>query len=119
MAILVTGGAGYIGSHTVIELQNAGYEVVVCDNLCNSSKKALERVEKITGKPVKFYLADICSREDMEKIFNSTNFNDAGSLRYLYRYIEESGAIEEMLQMGLEEGDTITVIDYDFEYYDE
>ena len=57
--------------------------------------------------------------KQLEKIFNSTNFNDAGSLRYLYRYIEESGAIEEMLQMGLEEGDTITVIDYDFEYYDE
>ena len=57
--------------------------------------------------------------KQLEKIFNSTNFNDAGSLRYLYRYIEESGAIEEMLQMGLEEGDTITVIDYDFDYYDE
>ena len=57
--------------------------------------------------------------KQLEKIFNSTNFNDAGSLRYLYRYIEESGAIDEMLQMGLEEGDTITVIDYDFEYYDE
>ncbi len=69
MAILVTGGAGYIGSHTVIELQNAGYEVVVCDNLVNSSKKSLERVEKITGKPVKFYLADIRSREDMENVF--------------------------------------------------
>ncbi len=69
MAILVTGGAGYIGSHTVIELQNAGYDVVVCDNLCNSSKKSLERVEKITGKPVKFYLADIRVREEMEEIF--------------------------------------------------
>ena len=69
MAILVTGGAGYIGSHTVIELQNAGYDVVVCDNLVNSSKKSLERVEKITGRPVKFYLADIRSREDMENIF--------------------------------------------------
>ena len=54
MAILVTGGAGYIGSHTVVELQNAGYEVVVVDNLSNSSEKSLERVEKITGKPVKF-----------------------------------------------------------------
>ena len=48
MAILVTGGAGYIGSHTVIELQNAGYDVVVLDNLSNSSPKSLERVEKIT-----------------------------------------------------------------------
>ena len=54
MAILVTGGAGYIGSHTVIELQSAGYDVVVLDNLSNSSEKSLERVEKITGKPVKF-----------------------------------------------------------------
>ncbi len=49
MAILVTGGAGYIGSHTVVELQNAGYDVVVVDNLANSSEKSLERVEKITG----------------------------------------------------------------------
>ena len=56
MAILVTGGAGYIGSHTVVELQNAGYEVVVVDNLCNSSEKSLERVSRITGKPVKFYI---------------------------------------------------------------
>jgi len=55
MAILVTGGAGFIGSHTVVELQNAGYDVVVLDNLSNSSEKSLERVEKITGKPVKFY----------------------------------------------------------------
>ena len=54
MAILVTGGAGYIGSHTVVELQSAGYDVVVVDNLCNSSEKALDRVSKITGKPVKF-----------------------------------------------------------------
>ena len=54
MAILVTGGAGFIGSHTVIELQNAGYDVVVVDNLVNSSEKSLERVEKITGKKVPF-----------------------------------------------------------------
>ena len=52
MAVLVTGGAGYIGSHTVVELQSAGYDVVVVDNLCNSSEKALDRVSKITGKPV-------------------------------------------------------------------
>ena len=69
MAILVTGGAGYIGSHTVVELQSAGYEVVVVDNLSNSSEKSLERVEKITGKPVKFYKADILDREALEKIF--------------------------------------------------
>ncbi|MBQ7358877.1 MAG: UDP-glucose 4-epimerase GalE [Lachnospiraceae bacterium] len=70
MAILVTGGAGYIGSHTVVELQNAGYDVVVLDNLSNSSEKSLERVEKITGKKVTFYKADILDREALEEIFN-------------------------------------------------
>lgn len=69
MAILVTGGAGYIGSHTVVELQNAGYDVVVMDNLSNSSEKSLKRVEQITGKPVKFYKADILDREATEEIF--------------------------------------------------
>ena len=69
MAILVTGGAGYIGSHTVGELQNAGYDVVVMDNLSNSSEKSLERVEQITGKPVKFCKADILDREATEEIF--------------------------------------------------
>lgn len=69
MSILVTGGAGYIGSHTVVELQNAGYDVVVLDNLSNSSEKSLERVEKITGKPVKFYKADILDRNALEDIF--------------------------------------------------
>ena len=69
MAILVTGGTGYIGSHTVVELQNAGYDVVVCDNLSNSSEKSLERVEQITGKPVKFYKADIRDRAAMTEIF--------------------------------------------------
>lgn len=69
MTILVTGGAGYIGSHTVVELQEAGYEVVVVDNLSNSSEKSLQRVEKITGKPVKFYKTDILDRAGLEEIF--------------------------------------------------
>ena len=71
MAILVTGGAGYIGSHTVVELQNAGEDVVVMDNLANSSKKCLERVEALTGKKVPFYEADIRDREALEKIFSN------------------------------------------------
>lgn len=69
MAILVTGGAGYIGSHTCVELLNRGYEVVVLDNLYNSSEKALDRVKEITGKSVKFYQGDILNREDLEEVF--------------------------------------------------
>lgn len=75
MAILVTGGAGYIGSHTVVELQNAGKEVVVLDNLVNSSKESLARVEKITGKPVKFYEGDIADAKILEKIFDENEID--------------------------------------------
>lgn len=71
MSILVTGGAGYIGSHTCLELLKAGYEVVVADNLCNSSEEAVRRVEKIAEKPVKFYQADILDREALNKIFDT------------------------------------------------
>ncbi|MCI9032399.1 MAG: UDP-glucose 4-epimerase GalE [Clostridia bacterium] len=67
--VLVTGGAGYIGSHTCVELLNSGYNVVVFDNLSNSSRESLARVEKITGKKVEFYEADMRDRAAMEKIF--------------------------------------------------
>ncbi len=69
MSILVTGGAGYIGSHTVLELLEAGYEVVVIDNLDNSSEESLKRIEKITGKSAKFYRADVRDRDALEEIF--------------------------------------------------
>ena len=69
MSILVTGGAGYIGSHTCVELLNSGYEVVVVDNLCNSCEESLSRVEEITGKKVTFYKADLLDREAIEQIF--------------------------------------------------
>ena len=69
MAILVAGGAGYIGSHTCVELLNRGFEVVVVDNLYNSSEVALERVQQITGKTLKFYKGDLLNREDLEPIF--------------------------------------------------
>ena len=70
MRILVTGGAGYIGSHTCVELLKEGYEVVVMDNLYNSSKKALDRVEEITGKKLTFYETDMLDREGVKKIFD-------------------------------------------------
>ena len=68
MAILVAGGAGYIGSHTCVELLERGYEVVVVDNLYNSSEVALERVQEITGKTLKFYKGDILNREDLDSL---------------------------------------------------
>ena len=70
MAILVSGGAGYIGSHTCIELLNAGYDVVVADNYYNASPVVLDRVKQITGKDFRFYQADMTKHEDVEKIFS-------------------------------------------------
>ncbi|MCC8141675.1 MAG: UDP-glucose 4-epimerase GalE [Lachnospiraceae bacterium] len=75
MTILVTGGAGYIGSHTCVELLNAGYEVIVVDNLYNSSKKALSRVEEITGKSVAFYENDVLDREALHRIFEENDID--------------------------------------------
>lgn len=69
MTVLVTGGAGYIGSHTCVELLEAGYEVVVVDNLSNSKVVSLDRVEKITGKKIKFYKIDLIDKESLEKVF--------------------------------------------------
>ena len=75
MSILVTGGAGYIGSHTCVELLSSGYEVVVVDNLCNSSEESLHRVEEITGKKVTFYEADLLDRKSLEMIFEKENID--------------------------------------------
>ena len=71
MSILVAGGAGYIGSHTCVELLEAGYDVVVVDNLYNANQEALNRVEQITGKKVVFYEADILDKEALNKIFDA------------------------------------------------
>ncbi|QBY03346.1 UDP-glucose 4-epimerase GalE [Thalassotalea sp. HSM 43] len=70
MSLLITGGTGYIGSHTVVELLNAGDDVVIVDNLSNSSTKSLDRVEQITGKRPVFIKADICDKAAMEQVFS-------------------------------------------------
>ena len=75
MTILVTGGTGFIGSHTVIELQNAGYDVVVVDNLYNSKKVVLDRIETICGRRPKFYELDVQDREGMNRVFDENRID--------------------------------------------
>ena len=75
MSILVTGGAGYIGSHTCVELLNAGYEVVVVDNLVNSSRESLKRVEEITGKSLRFYEVDLLNKNALTKVFKENKID--------------------------------------------
>ena len=76
MAILVTGGTGYIGSHTVVDLLNHNYDVVILDNYSNSKPEVLNRIKKITGKEARFYFADIQDYEGMKKVFEKENITD-------------------------------------------
>ena len=71
MKILVTGGCGYIGSHTCVELLDSGYDVVVVDNLSNSKEDVIDKIETITGKKVKFYKEDICNKDKLNEIFTN------------------------------------------------
>ena len=75
MNVLVTGGAGYIGSHTCVQLLNSGYDIVVVDNLCNSCEESLNRVKKITGKDFKFYEVDLLDKEKLNSIFEENKFD--------------------------------------------
>ena len=75
MKLLITGGAGYIGSHTCVELLNAGHEVVILDNLCNSSPKVVERIQEITGKPVTFCQVDLLDYAATEAVFRAHQFD--------------------------------------------
>ena len=68
-SILITGGAGFIGSHTLVELLNNGHDVIVLDNLFNASKISLERVREITGQDILFYAADIRHRAALDRLF--------------------------------------------------
>ena len=70
MHFLVTGGSGYIGSNTVVELLSNGHEVVIVDNLYNSHESVIQDIEKITGKKVKFYNADICCENELNRVFS-------------------------------------------------
>jgi UDP-glucose 4-epimerase len=90
MAILVSGGAGYIGSHTCIELLNAGYDIVVADNYYNSCPTVLERVRQITGKTFRFYEADMTKKEDVERIFSECPDIDAVIQFAAYKAVGES-----------------------------
>ena len=75
MKILVTGGLGYIGSHTCVELLDSGYDVVVVDNLINSKEDVCNRIEKIAGKKIKFYKGDVCDKELIRKIFKDNKID--------------------------------------------
>ena len=75
MNILCTGGAGFIGTHTCVELMAAGHNVVVVDNYVNSQPEALRRVEEIAGRTVKAYEADVCDKDAMNRIFDENSFD--------------------------------------------
>ena len=94
MKILVTGGAGYIGSHTCVELLNAGYEIAVLDNLDNSCEKSLDVVKRITGKDFKFYKVDLLDYEDVEKVFEET-----GNLWEKYNVVEGNIKVKNEYEM--------------------
>ena len=112
MQVLVTGGTGYIGSHTIVELINHGYDVVAVDDFSNSKPIVLDNLEKITGKKINFYELNVCDKEKlsdlsnedwielgiiekeleriMKKIFNATMFNFACLMNNVYRDNEKS-----------------------------
>jgi UDP-glucose 4-epimerase len=77
MKVLITGGAGYIGSHTVVELIEAGHEPVIVDNFSNSSPQVLERLKKITGHDIAFHELDVCDREALDAVFKEHKFEAA------------------------------------------
>ena len=90
MAILVSGGAGYIGSHTCVELLDAGYDVIVADNFYNSCPEAIRRVKQITGKDFRFVNVDLCDRAAVKKLFDENSDIDAVIHFAAYKAVGES-----------------------------
>ena len=75
MTILLTGGAGFIGSHTYVELVKAGYEAVLVDNFYNSNREIITRLQTITGKPVRYYDVDVCDPDALDQVFCNHSFD--------------------------------------------
>ena len=98
MKILVTGGTGYIGSHTVVELIESGYEPIIIDNLSNSKADVVDKVEKITGKRVKFYENDVCDVEALNKIFDE---NEIEAVMHFAGYKAVGESVKEPLKYYL------------------
>ncbi len=94
MSILVTGGAGYIGSHTCVELLNAGKEVVILDNFVNSKPEVLDRIRKITGKDFRFYEVDLLDREGIDRVFSENQIDAVIHFAVIFSFL----AIFQVLQ---------------------
>ena len=84
MSILVTGGAGYIGSHTVVELLNSGKEIVIVDDFSNSKPIVLDRIKQITGKDFKFYEINYLDKEKLEKVFEENNIESVINFAHFF-----------------------------------
>ena len=99
MTIFVTGGTGYIGSHTCVALLAAGYDVVIADNLCNSKAETVEKIEQISGKKVVFYKVDVTEEAAVEPVFAKHHFDGVIHLLLLYnRQYDGAGKIVPKVQ---------------------
>lgn len=96
MSILITGGTGYIGSHTAVEILNAGYDVVIADNFYNSSPEVLKRIEIITGKKPEFFECDVCDKQAVKELFDK--YPDIDSVIHFAAYKAVGESVEKPLE---------------------